>query len=59
MRVPSVSIIISVFGQLEYTKRCLSALKKTLEGKIDFEILIVDDGSEDGSIEYLRTLDYP
>ena len=34
MRVPSVSVIISVFGQLEYTKRCLSALKKTLEGKL-------------------------
>ena len=56
---PVVSIIISVFGQLEYTKRCLDQLEKTLLGKISYEVLIVDDGSTDGTKEFLLTLPFP
>ena len=48
MSVPSVSVIISVFGQLQYTKRCLAQLEKTLLGELDYEVLIIDDGSKDG-----------
>ena len=55
----SVSLIISVFEQLEYTKRCLSSLERTLNGKVEYEVLIVDDASEDGSAEFLRSLEVP
>ncbi|MDA8775591.1 glycosyltransferase family 2 protein [Opitutales bacterium] len=56
---PVVSIIISVFGQLEYTKRCLDQLEKTLLGKISYEVLIVDDASTDCTKQFLLTLPFP
>ena len=60
MNDPLVSIIISVFEQLAYTKKCLSALKHTLSDKLSYEILIVDDSSQDGTVEFLKKkLEYP
>jgi len=56
MSVPSVSVIISVFGQLQYTKRCLAQLEETLAGKLDYEVLIIDDASKDGTVEFLKDL---
>ena len=56
MSVPTVSVIISVFGQLQYTKRCLAQLEETLAGKLDYEVLIIDDASKDGTIEFLQDL---
>ena len=56
---PVVSIIISVFGQLEYTKKCLDKLEKTLRGKISYEVLIIDDASTDGTKQFLLTLPFP
>ena len=52
-----VSFVISVYGQLEHTKRCLLELKKTLISEISYEVLIVDDASKDGTPKFLRTLD--
>ena len=51
-----VSFIISVYGQLEHTKRCLLEIDKTLKGEISYEVLIVDDASKDGTSEFLRAL---
>ena len=59
MSVPSVSVIISVFGQLQYTKRCLAQLEKTLAGELDYEVLIIDDASKDGTVEFLKGLEEP
>jgi GT2 family glycosyltransferase len=59
MELPSVSVIISVFGQLEYTKRCLAQLEQTLAGVIDYEVLIIDDASSDGTVEFLKGLGEP
>ena len=53
---PKVSIIISVFGQLQYTKRCLAQLEETLAGKLDYEVLIIDDASKDGTVDFLKDL---
>ena len=55
----SVSIIISVFEQLDYSKRCFSCLVDTLEGIIDYEIIVIDDGSGDKTKDYLKSLEYP
>ena len=59
MRKAEVSIIISVFEQLEYTKRCLEALEHSLSGIIEYEVLIIDDCSEDGTVDFLKKLKYP
>jgi len=57
--MPKISILISVYGQLAMTKRCLAALHDTLSGKLDYEVLLIDDASLDDTADYLRSLDHP
>jgi GT2 family glycosyltransferase len=59
MSVPSVSIIISVYEQLQYTKRCLAQLEETLAGNLDYEVILIDDASKDGTVEFLKGLGDP
>jgi len=49
---PEVSVIIPVYGQLEFTKKCLAALAKH-ETKYAFEVIVVDDASPDDSATVL------
>ena len=53
---PELSVIISVYGQLECTRKCLHKLEETLSGKINYEVVIVDDASKEGTIEFLQSL---
>ena len=46
-----VSIVIPVLNQLYYTRLCLESLRTTLPA--DSEIIVVDNGSSDGTAEYL------
>ena len=59
MGTPKVSIIISVFEQLEYTQKCLEKLEGTLDGVITYEVIIIDDASKDGTKEFLLSLKSP
>jgi GT2 family glycosyltransferase len=49
----SLSIIIPVFNCLDLTKKCLESIEVSLKNVIDYEIIIVDDGSTDGTREFL------
>lgn len=51
MGIPEISVIIPCFNNLETLPRILDALSK--ENKINSEIIVVDNGSNDGSREYL------
>jgi GT2 family glycosyltransferase len=53
---PKISILISVKDQLVLTKKCIDCLKSTLEGLIDFEVLLANDASTDGTAKYLDSL---
>jgi O-antigen biosynthesis protein len=48
------SIIIPCWNQLEYTRMCLSSLRRTVRETV--EVLVIDNGSDDGTAEYLRQL---
>lgn len=51
-----VSIVIPNYNGKQYLKVCLDALRK--QKYKDFETILVDNGSKDGSAEYVKT-EYP
>lgn len=52
-----VTIIILTWNGIEYTKKCLESLLNTTN--LDScDVVVVDNGSTDGTIEYLKTLDW-
>ncbi|MFN2609546.1 MAG: glycosyltransferase [Actinomycetota bacterium] len=52
-----VAIIILTWNALEYTKMCLETLQRVTRHD-SFRVIVVDNGSVDGSIEYLQDLDF-
>jgi len=55
MEPRKVTIIILTWNGLEYTKRCLETLRNKTEFQ-DYAVMVVDNGSTDGSVEYLRSI---
>ncbi len=55
----SLSLIIPVYNRIDLTKACLASLEATLGDRTDVEVLIADDGSKDGTREWLETLPAP
>jgi len=56
MSEPLVSVVIPNFNGKKYLKTCLSSIQKATYKNI--EIIVVDNASNDGSVEFLRT-NYP
>jgi GT2 family glycosyltransferase len=54
--IPETSILISAFEQLDLTKRCLEDIRTTLDGKIAYEVILVDDASSSQTREKLESL---
>ncbi|RLP54821.1 MAG: glycosyltransferase [Ketobacter sp.] len=52
---PLVSVIIPVFGKIEYTLSCLESIANNLP-ETPFEIIVVDDCSTDESAEVLQKI---
>jgi len=48
------SIVIVTHNQLDYTRKCLDSLRLLTDEP--YELIVVDNGSTDGSVEYLRAL---
>lgn len=47
------SIIIPVYNQFDYTRMCLQSIKKNNLLDYDYEIIVINNGSTDGTVEYL------
>ena len=54
---PSVGIIFLTFNRLYYTRKTLPVLLESSD--YPFSIRIVDNGSNDGTVEYLKNLAHP
>ena len=46
------SIVIVTHNQLEYTRQCLDSIRRLTDEP--YELIVVDNGSTDGTVEYLR-----
>jgi GT2 family glycosyltransferase len=51
---PDVSILIVSWNTLELTRACLDSIPVGLTGGESYEVIVVDNGSSDGSVEWLR-----
>jgi len=47
------SIVLVTWNQLEYTQQCLSSLRFRTDEP--YELIVVDNGSTDGTVEYFRS----
>ncbi|MFH1744532.1 MAG: glycosyltransferase family A protein [bacterium] len=54
MAKPIVSVVMSTYNQAEYLEQALDSLQAQTIPRKDFEIIVVNDGSTDGTSEILR-----
>ncbi|MGB0385844.1 MAG: glycosyltransferase family 2 protein [Ardenticatenaceae bacterium] len=54
-----VSVIVPTYNRLDRLKRVLAAFEKQTYPLTDFEVVVVSDGSSDGTDDYLRTVETP
>ncbi len=50
----SVDIVIPVYNKLDLTRACLDAVGKTMPKDVDVTVFVVDNGSTDGTREFLE-----
>lgn len=52
---PLLSIVSGTYGRLQYLKLMLASVRRQLPRGIAYEFVIIDGGSTDGTLDYLRT----
>ena len=50
----SVSLVIALYNQVDYTRRCIDSIVRCT--RIPYELILVDNGSMDGTTELLKTV---
>ncbi|MCA1667501.1 MAG: glycosyltransferase family 2 protein [Thermomicrobia bacterium] len=58
-RVPRFSIIIPLFNRVLFTTICIRALMAVADQWDEIEVILVDNGSNDGTVAFLTTLGAP
>lgn len=53
---PLVSVVVLAYNHLDCTRACIESIFRYTEG-IDYELIAVDNGSSDGTKEYLGSLE--
>lgn len=55
--LPSASVIVNTYNKLPLLRRCMSALGAQTCCPEDWEVILVDDGSSDGTSEWAETVE--
>jgi len=55
--VPKCSVVVCGYNRLAKTKYCVECII-TNTSDIDYELILVDNGSSDGTLEYFQSVDY-
>lgn len=53
---PKVSVVIPIYGKVDYTLACLASIAQSVP-ETSFEVIVVDDKSPDNSVEVLKKID--
>lgn len=56
--VSKATIIVLAYNQLEKTQRCVESILKYTQD-VDYDLILIDNGSEAGMLEYFKSIDYP
>ncbi|MGW5362431.1 glycosyltransferase family 2 protein [Actinopolymorpha pittospori] len=54
MTAPDVSVLLVSWNTVEVTRTCLESLPSAVSDDVRYELIVVDNGSDDGSAEMLR-----
>ncbi|CAM5691915.1 glycosyltransferase family 2 protein [Streptomyces chartreusis] len=56
MAAPAVSVIVAAYNAMPYLTRCITSVAEQSIGQGDLEVIVVDDGSTDGTAKELHRL---
>ncbi|MEU8993139.1 glycosyltransferase family 2 protein [Streptomyces sp. NPDC048558] len=56
MAAPAVSVIVAAYNAMPYLTRCITSVAEQSIGQDELEIIVVDDGSTDGTARELERL---
>jgi GT2 family glycosyltransferase len=56
---PRLSVVVPLYNCLDFTRAMVASLRATLPPGLAHEIILVDDGSSDGTADWLATLGPP
>lgn len=51
-----VSLVITAYNKLEYTRRCVESLLANIPKDLNYELILVNHGSSDGTKEYFEQI---
>ena len=52
-----VSVVVLAYKRLEKTRRCVESILK-YTAAVDYELILIDNGSADGTLEYFKSVPY-
>ncbi|WP_165898906.1 glycosyltransferase [Anaerospora hongkongensis] len=56
--VPTCSIVVTGYNRLDKTKYCVECILKYTQD-VNYELILVDNGSNDGTLEFFQSVHYP
>jgi GT2 family glycosyltransferase/SAM-dependent methyltransferase len=55
--VPQCSIMVTAYNRLPKTKYCVECILKYTQ-EVDYELILIDNGSDDGTLEFFQSVPY-